>query len=100
MIDPLIKALFEPEGEKPDLPFSCLSATPYKLFATRLEENRGAEASREFFGLPAFLGGKRGAALKAEAEQAFSKFGNAVLSIATLQDDLSERARLNDAAAS
>ena len=28
-----------------------LSATPYKLYATRLEENRGAEANREFFDL-------------------------------------------------
>lgn len=91
--DPLIKALFEPEGERrPAL--LLLSATPYKLFATRLEENRGAEASREFFDLLAFLGGKRGAALKLEAEQAFAKFGSAVLSIARQQDDLSERPHL------
>jgi hypothetical protein len=91
--DPLIKALFEPEGEKrPAL--LLLSATPYKLFATRLDENRGAEANREFFDLLAFLGGKRGVALKSEAEQAFAKFGSVILSIAREKDEPTERNRL------
>jgi len=78
--DALIGALFEPGDSPPGL--LLLSATPYKLFATRLEENRGAEANREFFDLLEFLGGSSGAALQAEAKESFAKFGNAILSIA------------------
>ncbi|MGE0769881.1 MAG: DEAD/DEAH box helicase [Hyphomicrobiaceae bacterium] len=78
--DPLIGALFEPRSSPPGL--LLLSATPYKLFATRLEENRGAEANREFFELLEFLGGASGAALQADAKESFAKFGNAILSIA------------------
>jgi hypothetical protein len=78
--DPLIGALFEPASAQPGL--LLLSATPYKLFATRLEENRGAEANREFFDLLEFLGGASGVVLQADAKDAFAKFGNAILSIA------------------
>jgi hypothetical protein len=78
--DPLIGALFEPRESPPGL--LLLSATPYKLFATRLEENRGVEANREFFDLLEFLGGAFGPALQAEARESFAAFGNAILSIA------------------
>lgn len=78
--DPLIDALFDPGESPPGL--LLLSATPYKLFATRLEENRGAEANREFFDLLEFLGGASGEALQAEAKESFAKFGNSILSIA------------------
>ena len=71
-----------------------LSATPYKLFATRLEENRGTEANREFFDLMEFLGGARGADLKASAEQALAKFGAALLAIAKNHNDPDETVRL------
>ncbi len=82
--DPLIGALFEPKSSsRPAL--LLLSATPYKLFATRLEENRGAEANREFFDLLEFLGGTSGAALHAEAKDAFAKFGSTILAIAKSQ---------------
>jgi len=78
--DPLIGALFEPASSPPAL--LLLSATPYKLFATRLEENRGVEANREFFELLEFLGGASGALLQADAKAAFARFGNIILSIA------------------
>lgn len=89
--DPLIGALFDAGGSPPGL--LLLSATPYKLFATRLEENRGAEANREFFDLLEFLGGASGAALQAEAKEAFAKFGNAILSIARTAPDSPESDR-------
>jgi Type III restriction enzyme, res subunit len=91
--DPLVRALFEPStGRRPAL--LMLSATPYKLFATRLEENRGTEANHEFFDLMEFLGGARGAELKRSAEDAFAKFGAALLSIAENHNDRDETARL------
>lgn len=90
--DPLIRALFEPKaGRRPAL--LLLSATPYKLYATRLEENRGAEANREFFDLLEFLGGARGAELKADAQGAFAKFGTTILSIAKNHGSEEEAAR-------
>jgi hypothetical protein len=91
--DPLIRALFEPGmGRRPAL--LMLSAPPYKLFATRLEENRGTEANREFFDLIEFLGGARGAELKASAEGAFAKFGAALLAIAKNHNDPDDTNRL------
>jgi hypothetical protein len=91
--DPLIRALFEPAtARRPAL--LMLSATPYKPFATRLEENRGTEANREFFDLMEFLGGARGAELKARAEAAFAKFGAALLAIAKNYQDTAETTRL------
>ena len=90
--DPLIRALFEPGTGRPAV--LMLSATPYELFATRLEENRGTEANREFFDLMEFLGGARGADLKASAERAFAKFGTALLAIAKNHNDPDETARL------
>ena len=90
--DALIRALFEPKaGSWPAL--LLLSATPYKLYATRLEENRGAEANREFFDLLEFLGGARGAELKADAQSTFAKFGTAILSIAKNHGSEEETAR-------
>ena len=89
--DPLIGALFDPAKSPPGL--LLLSATPYKLFATRLEENRGAEANREFFDLLEFLGGASGAALQAEAKETFAKFGDTILSIARTAPDSPESDR-------
>ncbi len=79
--DPLIRALLEPRSDRRPAVL-MLSATPFKLFATRLEENRGTEANREFFDLMEFLGGSRGAPLRASAEHEFAKFGAALLAIA------------------
>jgi hypothetical protein len=91
--DPLVRALFEPgAGRRPAL--LLLSATPYKLFATRLEENRGTEANREFFDLIEFLGGSEGIRLKPDAEAAFATFGASLLAIAKNHNDPIETARL------
>lgn len=91
--DPLIRALFGQKGlHQPAL--LLLSATPYKLFATRLEENRGAEANQEFFDLLEFLGGDRGANLKSEAQAAFAQFGRVILSIAKNHGSTEDKARL------
>lgn len=101
--DPLVEALFEPKSASTGL--LLLSATPYKLFATRLEENRAGEANREFFELLEFLGGKSGPALHAEAKDVFARFGSTVLAIAKaaplsellpslIEDGRSLRARL------
>jgi hypothetical protein len=90
--DPLIRALFEPHsGRWPSL--LLLSATPYKLYATRLEENRGAEANRELFDLLEFLGGTRGVELKVNAQAAFAEFGSTILSIAKNHGNEEETAR-------
>ena len=78
--DPLIEALFQPVGvRRPTL--LMLSATPYKLYTTRLEENRGAEANREFFDLLEFIAGKKGLELRSKAEDTFTHFGAAILAI-------------------
>jgi hypothetical protein len=91
--DSLVRALFEPStSRRPAL--LMLSATPYKLLATRLEENRGTEANREFFDLMEFLGGTRGAELKTSAQDAFAKFGAVLLAIAENYIDSDETARL------
>ncbi len=90
--DPLIGALFDPRGSPPGL--LLLSATPYKLFATRLEESRGAEANREFFDLLEFLGGASGEALQAQAKELFAKFGNVILAIARTAPDSPDSDRL------
>jgi hypothetical protein len=91
--DPLIRALFEPKAPRQPA-LLLLSATPYKLFSTRLEENRGAEANREFFDLLEFLGGSRGPELKSEAKAAFAQFGTTILTIAKNHGSVQETARL------
>jgi len=97
--DALVGALFEPQiASRPAL--LLLSATPYKLYATRLEENRGAEANREFFELLEFLGGKAGLRLKEESKDVFSKFGSTLLAIAKVQSGSEETERLIDEARS
>ncbi|MBP2428853.1 DEAD/DEAH box helicase family protein [Bradyrhizobium elkanii] len=91
--DRLVRALFEPgPARRPAV--LLLSATPYKLFATRLEENRGTEANREFFDLIEFLGGSQGIRLKQDAETAFARFGASLLAIAKNHNDPIETARL------
>jgi len=64
-----------------------LSATPYKLYASRWEESRGVEAHRELFELIEFLGGASGERIRGAAEGAFSRFGDLVRSIARGGDD-------------
>lgn len=91
--DPLVGALFEPQASsRPAL--LLLSATPYKLYATRLEENRGAEANREFFELLEFLGGKLGSGLRDEAKDTFVELGNTILAIAKAGPDAETALRL------
>jgi hypothetical protein len=97
--DSLIQALFEPKGPRQPA-LLLLSATPYKLYATRLEENRGAEANREFFDLLEFLGGNHGDALQSQAQEAFAKFGTTILAIAKNHAGEEDTARLVGEAAS
>jgi hypothetical protein len=58
-----------------------LSATPYKLYATRWEESQSTESHRELFELLEFLGGDAGTKLRESAARTFMKFGNALRSI-------------------
>lgn len=62
-----------------------LSATPYKLYASRWEESRGAEAHKELFDLLEFLGGDKGPQLRQDAATAFGEFGARLRAIVTSQ---------------
>ena len=53
--NPLVRALLASGRRSPALLF--LSATPYKLFATRWEESRGTQAHKQLFDLVEFLAG-------------------------------------------
>jgi hypothetical protein len=64
-----------------------LSATPYRLYATRWEESRGAEAHRELFDLLEFLGGSNGAFVRERAVEAFTSFGDHIRLIAAAPSD-------------
>lgn len=79
--NPLVKALLASGRRGPALLF--LSATPYKLFATRWEESRGAQAHKELFDLIEFLAG---ADLRGEAERLFGSFGEALHEIVSTGD--------------
>ncbi|MGE0853994.1 MAG: helicase [Hyphomicrobiaceae bacterium] len=81
----LVTLLAEGRGKPPAL--LMLSATPYKLYASRWEESRGVEAHRELFDLIEFLGGASGHEIRQEAEGAFSRFGDLVRSIARAGGD-------------
>ncbi len=71
-LDPLMTQLLKGNGKRPPA-LLLLSATPYKLFASRWEESRGAHAHREFFDLIDFLAG---AEIKVEAQAHFKEFGD------------------------
>ncbi len=70
--DPLMSQLLKGDGRKPPA-LLLLSATPYKLFASRWEESRGVQAHNEFFDLVDFLAG---AQVRARAQSSFKAFGD------------------------
>ena len=71
--NPLARQLLEgKEGEGPS-PILLLSATPYRFYAERWENGTGAAPHVEFFEIIQFLGG---AAIRAEAEAQFRRFGD------------------------
>jgi hypothetical protein len=64
-----------------------LSATPYKLFATRWEESQGVEAHHELFELVEFLGGTEGSSIRTRVEILFQTFGDSIRRIASTASD-------------
>lgn len=77
LANPLMRQLLVSGGGRgPALLF--LSATPYRLFATRWEESRGAQAHTELFDLVEFLAGD---ATRTEAEGLFETFGETLREI-------------------
>lgn len=95
--DPLMAQLLKGDGRRPPA-LLLLSATPYRLFASRWEESRDGEAHREFFDLIEFLGGTE---VRAEAEKLFKAFGEALRSLAIAPAEVrgplsAEAARLRD----
>ncbi len=85
--DPLMSQLLKGNGRKPPA-LLLLSATPYKLFASRWEESRGVQAHNEFFDLVDFLSGTH---IRAQAQSCFKAFGDALRQLA--QAPLDERQR-------
>jgi hypothetical protein len=84
--DPLMRQLLKGSGAPPAL--LLLSATPYKLFASRWEEARGGLAHREFFDLLDFLAGE---AARTEAEALFRSFGDSLRLLAALSPEAREQ---------
>ena len=79
--DPLIGTLLGEVGEtRPAV--LLLSATPYRLYASRWEETQGVEAHRELFDLLEFLGGAEGPYVRSAASSLFIQFGNALRAVA------------------
>jgi hypothetical protein len=74
------------EGRQHAPAVMMLSATPYKLYASRWDESRGAEAHRELFELLQFLGGTSGNHVRETAESAFTRFGELIRLIARADD--------------
>ena len=79
--DRLISSLLEAGGARRPAVL-LLSATPYKLYATRWEESQGIESHRELFDLLEFLGGSDGLKLREAASSTFAKFGQTLRGIA------------------
>lgn len=72
--DPLISKLLAPVDGPPP-PVLLLSATPYRMFAERWEEEGGADGHRELFRVVRFLGGTaHGEGIEREAKKAFATF--------------------------
>jgi hypothetical protein len=84
----LVTLLAEARGSPPAI--LMLSATPYKLYATRWEESRGVEAHRDLFDLLEFLGGASGDRIRGAAEETFGRFGDLLKSIARVGSDATE----------
>lgn len=82
--DPLLKALIEPSGSTGRPAILLLSATPYRMLATRWEETRGALAHAELLDLIAFLAGD---AARAEAKTLFAEFGDRLRDIVAQHQD-------------
>lgn len=74
-----------------------LSATPYRLLASRWEESRGVEAHGELFDLIEFLGGEAGSDIRGRAEEAFGAFGAHLRTIAAAPEDADLDAVVADA---
>lgn len=77
--DPLMSQLLKGNGRQPPA-LLLLSATPYKLFASRWEESRGVQAHNEFFDLVDFLAGPE---VRAQAQACFKAFGDVLRQLAT-----------------
>ncbi len=81
--DPLMSQLLQGTGRRPPA-LLLLSATPYKLFASRWEESRGIQAHQEFFDLVEFLSGPE---VRLQAQSCFKAFGEALRQLATAPAD-------------
>jgi hypothetical protein len=99
--DALLKALLKREGSVSPPAILLLSATPYRLLATRWEEARGALAHEELLELIEFLAGTD---IREQARTLFSDFGDKLRDIAAhavesrpeLKGEVDEAARLRD----
>ena len=94
--DPLAETLFAgpKAGRAPAL--LLLSATPYRLMASRWDESRGVEAHRELFDLVDFLGGAAGPEIRSRAEEAFGAFGTRLRAIASAPEGADLNATVAD----
>jgi len=100
--DPLLRALLEPADSASPPAILLLSATPYRLLATRWEEARGVLAQAELLKLIDFLAG---AQARERARTLFAEFGDKLRGIAAhvdasspeLKSEVAEAARLRDA---
>lgn len=81
--DRLVETLFAGPGECRAPAVLLLSATPYRLLASRWEESRGVAAHHELFDLIEFLGGAAGSEIRRHAEEAFGAFGTRLRTIAS-----------------
>lgn len=99
--DPLLSALLDPVGSKRPPAVLLLSATPYKLMATRWEEAQGTLAHQKLFELIDFLAG---AEVRETAKSLFTRFGEKLREIAAraetseseLAKDVTEAAKIRD----
>ncbi len=99
--DPLLKALLEPENSDIPPAIMLLSATPYRLLNTRLEDARGTLAHTELLKLIEFLAGPD---VRERAKMLFSNFGNKLRDISAhadasnpeLEIEVAEAAMLRD----
>jgi len=99
--DPLLKALLAPDDPSFRPAVLLLSATPYRLLATRWEEARGALAHAQLMELIEFLAGPD---VSEKAKRLFSEFGNRLREVAvraergcsTLSSQVTEAATFRD----
>lgn len=99
--DPLLRALLEPASPASPPAILLLSATPYRLLATRWEEARGVLAQEELLKLVDFLAGPQ---TRDRARTLFAEFGDKLRGIAAhadagspeLKSEIAEAAALRD----